>query len=220
MIRREEVKLSYGSVALTLNLDMGVGIGGDKWPAADLFCTLVTDPRWESFFATLFRGKSVIDLGSGTGLTSIVVHKQFPDVTDICVTDLESHIEHIKTNIDLNKTLLSDGTVNGNIRASAFDWLNIARDDKGLGKFDIILAFECVYKEELYMPFIDALTECCHNSSIIFLGLTRVFAKPLFFEYLKKAGFQYTMVPQESLPLGWGNDTTGRDVGLFVVTRV
>jgi SAM-dependent methyltransferase len=228
-VRKEEVTLKYGGYdnekgKVILNLDMGVGIGGDKWPAADLFCFLAASTKLESFFNQLFDGKRVLDLGSGTGLTSILLYKLFPVAIDICVTDLESHIEHIKANIALNVNALKHSDLNSahktSIRARAFDWLKIPQggDEKRLGSFDIIFAFECVYKEELYVPFINALLESSHSSTVIFLGLTRIFAKPLFFDVLKSSGFVYTMVPQEALPEGFGNDTTGRDVGLFIVT--
>ena len=35
------VELIYGTETIKLVVDMGVGIGGDKWPAADHFSSLI-----------------------------------------------------------------------------------------------------------------------------------------------------------------------------------
>lgn len=40
-----------------------------------------------------------------------------------------------------------------------------------------------------------------------------------FFKFYSAAGFSYTMVPQESAPKGFRNETNGRDVGLFIIRR-
>ena len=44
-------------------------------------------------------------------------------------------------------------------------------------KFDIILALECVYREDLYQPLIDSILQSSVPSTLIFLGLTRLFAQ-------------------------------------------
>lgn len=41
-----------------------------------------------------------------------------------------------------------------------------------------------VYNQSLYVPLVEALRTCCHERSIIFLGLTRLFSKPHFFTLL------------------------------------
>lgn len=65
------------SGAVKLKLDMSVGIGGDTWPAADLFSFLIAHKACESAFSKLFVDKSVIELGSGTGLGGILVGKMY-----------------------------------------------------------------------------------------------------------------------------------------------
>lgn len=65
------IKLTYGDeskVFVDLIADMGVGIGGDRWPAATLFCEFMTTQKWSEFFTNLFLDKKIIELGSGTGM--------------------------------------------------------------------------------------------------------------------------------------------------------
>lgn len=59
--------VAYGEIRMDLLVDMAVGIGGDKWPAADLFCQLCTNSQWKPFFSDLFQGQRCLELGSGTG---------------------------------------------------------------------------------------------------------------------------------------------------------
>ena len=170
-----------------------------------MFCHAICDDR--NFFATVFDGKHVIELGAGTGLVSVLVDKLF-SCGSICVTDLDSHVELIRHNLELNRA-------SENCQAQALDW-----QDCRLDPYDVVLIFECVYNESLYDPLIQSLDQLFSETTVGFLGLTRLFAKPSFFDKLLNAGFVYTMVPEESLPAKYSDDLAYRDVGLFVVRRV
>ena len=101
--------------------------------------------------------------------------------------------------------------------AKALDWMML--DDIGSVKYDIILIFECVYNESLYDPLLRCIDRVCKDDSIIFLGLTRLFASPSFFVKLKSKGYQFTMIPEMSLPGIYSNQYVNRDVGLFCVRK-
>ena len=123
--------LRYGSETVQLYVDMGVGIGGDKWPAADLFAQLVMDPTWKPYFAKLFQNKVVLELGAGTGLNSILIDHCFSPKA-IIVTDHESHVDLINKNLESNNC--SERTL-----ADALDWCNLSPRPE---KCDIVMAFE------------------------------------------------------------------------------
>lgn len=124
------LNLQYDTISLQLHVDMAVGIGGDKWPAADQFCSIITEMKWRSFFGSLFNGKSVIELGSGNGLVGIVIDK-FYQPSEISISDLASHIPLIHHNIELNSA--SKTTI-----ALEYDWCS----PPIVKKYDIILALE------------------------------------------------------------------------------
>ena len=202
------ISISFDTNAkYTINLmvDMKVGIGGDKWPAAEMFCKILLDPRFHDFFRNFFNKKNVIELGAGTGLVSILIDKLY-GVESICVTDLMSHIPLIEKNLSLNRTK--------SCIAKAFDWY---KDDLGL--YDIILIFECVYNNDLYEPLIQALDRLSDKNTMAILGLTRLFARPKFFSLLKSYGYKYTMLPELSLPLSYTDAFNDRDVGIFTVFK-
>ena len=125
-----ESNLTFGeNTKIKLLTQMVVGIGGDRWPAANKFCELICHNKLRIFYSELFDNKRVIDLGSGTGLTSIVIDKVFKPA-EVLVTDQESHMKLIRNNLQINST--------NKCIAKTYDWTE--RSD--VGTFDVIVAFE------------------------------------------------------------------------------
>ena len=195
---------------LNLWCDMGVGIGGDRWPAADLFCDMILlDDQYRPFFQSLFASKTVLELGAGNGMVGILVGKSFAPAS-VIVSDLEDHHALMVRNITSND-------VDGTVAARVLDWTRPHEAD--LGQFDVVLAMECIYREFLYQPLIDTFKAVCRPATVIFLGLTRHFAKPAFFDQLDAAGFDYRQLPHEvTLAPAKLREGGSRDVGLFVIT--
>ena len=160
--------------------DMGVGIGGDRWPAAELFCDFVLDDAYHAFFHTLFLNRRVIELGAGNGMAGILIGKLFSP-SEVVITDLADHLGLIEHNITLNTHTTIHGVDNkDNTKAFVLDWLSPHVAEKMLGKFDIVFALECIYREPLYGPLIETLHTVCHDDTIVFLGLTRSFGNSLY----------------------------------------
>lgn len=76
--------INYNNISISLLLDMSIGIGGDKWPAADLFCQLITSNNWKEYFQILFQNKRCIELGSGTGILIILTSYNFLFILFYC----------------------------------------------------------------------------------------------------------------------------------------
>ena len=73
-----------------------------------------------------------------------------------------------------------------------------------------------VYALELFDPFIFALVACCHQQSIVFLGMTREFSKPVFFKKLS-VYFTYTLVPYNNTVCSSNNSSDDySNIGLFI----
>lgn len=198
-----ERKVKYNDIEIALKLDMGIGIGGDKWPAAELFCNVVTDPKYFGEFSQLINSKRTIELGSGTGLGGIIIDKLF-EPAEVYVTDLLSHVDHMEHNLKLNNS--------DRCKAVVLDWGN---DSYKIGKFDVILAFECVYRATLYEPFVKTLRSLSNSETVIIMGMTRQFLQPKFFTLMSEYGFQYSLLPQETLSAAYCREN-GTETGLFV----
>jgi hypothetical protein len=217
------IQLSFGDplkpLKIELYVDMKVGIGGGDWPAARMFCEVVANN--ERFYSKMFENKRIIELGAGTALGGILVDK-ISSPAEVVITDLNQYLAHIQRNIDLNNSKVCS--------ARALDWLNIdsfmhedadeildANRAVSGSKFDIILALECVYREDLYQPLVDTILRCSTKETIIFLGLTRLFAKPCFFDMLHSNGIYFTRLPEQALPLVLRNDNSTADCGLLLL---
>jgi len=200
---------SSSSSSLKLYVDMKVGLGGDKWPAADLFIAFINDKRWKDFFSELFHDKTIHELGSGTGLGGIFIDKNF-NPKQVFVSDIGDHIEHMDYNIKLNNLT--------RCQAIELDWFT---SNHNMGTYDVIIALECVYKNELYEPFIKTIDTLSNNNTIIFLGLTRNFqnVRQMFWDILRKYKFHFMMIPQESLPSEYHDEMNCRDCGIFVLSK-
>ena len=128
-----QLTLSYAedeSKAVQLFVDMGVGLGGDLWPATHHFCRFITSYIDRAYLQSIFDNKSVIELGSGTALTGLVVERFFSP-REMIVSDLPSHIDLMQRNINLNYVSVC--------KAQEFDW-SFPPDD--CGKYDVIIALE------------------------------------------------------------------------------
>jgi predicted nicotinamide N-methyase len=202
-----ERTVKYNDLEVVLKLDMGIGIGGDKWPAAELFCNVATDPKYRKEFSSLFDSKRTIELGSGTGLGGIIVDKLYAPA-EVFVTDLLSHVDHMDHNLKLNSA--------NRCKATELDW---GKDSYDIGKFDVILAFECVYKVGLYEPFVKTLRSLSSSQTVVIMGMTRQFLQPKFFTLLTEYGFQYSLLPQETLSANYCRDN-GTETGLFICKLV
>lgn len=199
---------SSSSSSLKLYVDMKVGLGGDKWPAADLFIAFINDKRWKGFFTDLFHNKTIMELGSGTGLGGMIIDKEF-EPKQVVVSDIGDHIEHMDYNIKLNNL--------SRCQAIDLDWFN---SNTSMGTYDFIIALECVYKHELYEAFIKTMDTLSNDNTIIFLGLTRNFqnGNKTFWDMLRKK-FHFILIPQESLPYEYHEEMNCRDCGIFVLSK-
>jgi hypothetical protein len=123
---------------IPLFVDMNAGIGGDVWPAANLFGNLLTQSSdMYQVFSQIFLQKKVIELGSGNGLVSILIEKLFPNVDSIAVSDIDDHLPLINHNLELNKCEKCHvESVNW------FDYSSCIIDSAKQKTYDVILALE------------------------------------------------------------------------------
>ena len=206
-----EIALSYGpackDTSVKLKVDWGSGIGGADWPAANLFCHIVAN---NSFYESIFESKTVLELGSGTGLGGITVDKLFRP-SQVVITDLEQYREHILHNVQLN-------ACSDKVQAAALDWTDMAPFSANYSaSFDVILALECVYREDLYQPLIDVLLKASNKQTLVFLGLTRLFAQTKFFALVEAAGLRYTRIPDHAMPAVLRSQQSTADCGLLLL---
>lgn len=198
------VQVAAAEKTVDLLVDLGVGIGGDLWPATTQFTRLLVAHR--AFFSSLFDNKRVLELGSGTGLTGLLLCELFKPACCV-VSDLHSHLDLMQRNLKLNEPTTCT--------ALELDWCNPPTLDSAL-TYDVIIALECVYREDLYVPLVDTMRSLLSPRAVVLLGLTRSFSKPLFFRLMRERGLRYTMVPLDSTR---GAESSDDNMALFVCTK-
>lgn len=73
-----------------------------------------------------------------------------------------------------------------------------------------------VYREDLYLPLIQSIKLQSHRNTLCFIGCTRQFTKPLFFQMLEVHGLAYKKLPSGVLADGQLDES----IGLFVIHKV
>jgi hypothetical protein len=70
-----------------------------------------------------------------------------------------------------------------------------------------------VYREDLYTPLVRTLLDLMHANSICFLGSTKQFTTPVFFQLLTRHGLVYKKIPHGSM------SSSDENIGIFVIHR-
>eukprot|EP00904_Undaria_pinnatifida_P005369 jgi/Undpi1/1962/HiC_scaffold_12.g05349.m1 len=193
-----------GRGVLHFECDWGVGIGGGLWSTGILLTQHLC--QHAALYDGVFRGKRVLELGSGTGLVGVAAAR-FGPPAEVVITDLESHLDICRKNVTRN--VEDNETGSCPVKVQAYDWTEKVPAELGAMPFDIILGTDVAYYEHLYTPFIEALDRTAGPDTLILLGVTRTDTGPDFFDALDKAGFEYNLVDQ----------ATHKGFGLFTVCR-
>ncbi|KAG9481144.1 hypothetical protein GDO78_010412 [Eleutherodactylus coqui] len=127
-------------------------VGCVVWDAAIVLSKFLE--RRERAESGLFAGRSVVELGSGTGIVGIMAATLGANVT---VTDLEDLQDLMKTNIENNSALLT-----GSCQAKVLKW---GEDVVDLPSPDYILMADCIYYEETLRDLAssDTCILCCYE---------------------------------------------------------
>jgi hypothetical protein len=90
--RAQEVEAHIGSVQcqgitapILLSQDLSGGCGGKIWECANVLIEYLVWKRSQE--STLFRDKTLVELGAGTGLVGLAIAKLCPDMKQLIITD-------------------------------------------------------------------------------------------------------------------------------------
>lgn len=134
------------------------GLSFQLWPAATALVSLLDnhriDPTNSPLSATLSRRPlRILELGSGTGIVGIVAAATLGG--NVTITDLPHVVPNLRFNADANKGVV--GPTGGAVSVAALRWGH-ADDVAVIGReFDVILASDVVYHDNLYEPLLETL---------------------------------------------------------------
>ena len=95
-------------------------------------------------------GKSILELGSGTGLAGIAAAAAFQNAR-VVLTDLDIALPALRHNVSLNGKTITD-----RVSVKECDWENPS-EDVLKGPYDCIIAADCVWLEHLVKPFVSTM---------------------------------------------------------------
>ena len=169
-----------------LRLDMTNGCGGKIWPAAEVLGAYIASmpSRYAPHATDLalaqhpWRGKTVVELGSGTGLIGFLVAK-IGVGCKTWITDQVPMLPLMEENVTLNPDMVDACHV------AELNWGETLPESVP-SKPDVILLADCVYREEAFQPLVDTLCMLSTPSTeILFCYHKRRRADKRFFQLLK-----------------------------------
>lgn len=171
------------SIRQRLHIISGGTTGLHTWQAA---CALAEWAISETGGLTVLHGRRVLELGSGTGLTGLVVAKVCQPRTLVLTDGNEQVLELLRYNVEANGFNAENENIDRSKREGepqvlvrALDWDAVdAMSDVLLsqcgGPPDVILAADVVYDETLFVPLCRALDVlfCIHATATATMAMT------------------------------------------------
>jgi len=167
------------AVSISLAVDASPGCGGIAWPAGQVLA---------DYLGTLgpefLQGRTVLELGSGTGLVGLVSGALGAEA--VWITDQAPLVDIMRHNVLLNE-------LSSNVTASVLNWGEPLADC--FPRPDLILAADCVYFEPTFPLLVQTLSDLVVDEKIevLFCYKKRRKADKRFFGLLKKK-FTWTEV--------------------------
>ncbi|RHX97034.1 hypothetical protein DYB25_003607 [Aphanomyces astaci] len=197
------------ATCIEVECNWDVGIGGSLWTSGRL---LVDYMARNSRERDALVGRTVLELGSGTGLVGLAMAHMGP--SRVIVTDLDTHVASMERNVVRNAELFPPST---KVEVVALDWTTFtAADARALTPIDWIVGTDIAYLPEFYAPLLRTLELLVVPSTTrILLGLGRHDTDMRFFRMLAEAGYEYYKISDALV----GPEYRGKDFGLFDIRK-
>ncbi|KIJ70428.1 hypothetical protein HYDPIDRAFT_78259 [Hydnomerulius pinastri MD-312] len=178
-ILNEMIRLSFpdhhanacsAAIQIFLKVDASPGCGGIAWPAGEVLANYLT-LRGEPYC----KGRTILELGSGTGLVGLVAGTLSGNVW---ITDQAPLLDIMRANVKLNQ-------LESSVTVSELNWGEALTPD--IPRPDLILAADCVYFEPAFPLLVETLSVLAsEETEILFCYKKRRKADKRFFTLLRK----------------------------------
>jgi predicted nicotinamide N-methyase len=189
---------------LLINQNLGNEHGASVWDAAIVLAKYIENSK--KFQNGFWKGKSILELGSGNGYLGIVLGLLGAKVI---MTDLAILLPLIEENVKLNHL---EHMLNKQLLVQELLWGR----DIPTEKYDYIIASDCIYdNEEMWTDFAIALKQLATRSTKIIISYEyRSEVDKKFFSFIKQ-DFEINKVDSDDLDPDWQSD----DIAIFYLTR-
>ncbi|KAK6167978.1 hypothetical protein SNE40_021892 [Patella caerulea] len=131
-------------------------VGCVVWDAALVLCKYLESGDFGC--GAKLKGKTVLELGAGTGVVGLVAGSLGAHVT---ITDLPEFLPLINLNIKENNELFGD-----DVKAETLIWGQTEYNTKD-ENIDYILLADCIYYEESLEPLVNTIVKLCQQHTTI-----------------------------------------------------
>ena len=159
---------------------------GMRWTGAAVWDPAIVMSQYLAQNTHLFAGKRVLEVGAGHALGSVVVASL--GARHVVATDYSEEVLALsRANFELN---LRDHPADASVEARPLEWgreqdliaLNVHERP-----FDLILASDCVYKQDLFGPLIATLHAAASDDGLVLIShKPRGLREEVFFHKLKQ----------------------------------
>ena len=154
------------------NLDERLPYWAELWPSAIGLCHFLIKND------ALFKGKTVLELGCGLGLTSMVIASLNP--AEFIITDYEQDaLLMARHNFNLNNI--------GCPSTRILDWRHPELDEQ----FNCIVASDIVYERRFFYPLLQLFRNYLRPDGLIILAEPNRAIAGSFFQILREHGYYY-----------------------------
>ncbi|GAB5358637.1 hypothetical protein AAMO2058_000475800 [Amorphochlora amoebiformis] len=174
----------------------GLGTGSTVWEGGQILLKFIEHLHLTG--KQDFRGKNVIDLGSGTGAVGLVAAVLGANVT---LTDQKQVLHLTRHNVKQTAEQTKDPTIVKRVSVHEYNWGESA---VSIGApFDIVLVADCIVPKLYPMtPLVDALLRVSDEKSKIWICYdhrvnSQLDPRVRFRELCEEAGFCFRNVPEE-----------------------
>ncbi|KAK7470962.1 Protein-lysine N-methyltransferase efm6 [Stygiomarasmius scandens] len=159
------------TISVTIAVDASPGCGGIVWPAGQILSSYLVS-RGQNFL----HGKTVLELGSGTGLVGFVAAKL--GASHVWITDQKPLLDVMQRNVSIND-------LNSSCTVSELDWGTAI--PASIPQPDVVCAADCVYFEPAFPLLVKTLSDLVDDKTeVLFCYKKRRKADKRFFALLKK----------------------------------
>ena len=170
-----------GGVMLRIRTQARLGIGFQLWPAAQAAVS------YAALEPALWRGRRVLELGSGVGLTGLALAALGAHVT---LSDLPEVADGVLgDNVAANADAVA--RVGGTAGVVALCWGDERHTDRlrtpGQLPYDVLLLADCVYRRELFSPLVCTLRALASPHTLLVIAhLKRWKSESAFWRLLER----------------------------------
>jgi predicted nicotinamide N-methyase len=175
----------------------GLGTGGNVWNAVIVFSKWLEKNYGAGKHQDLWKGKTILELGSGTGMGGIACAQIMKGASHIVLTDQAQVLSIIEENVNRNKATIPELE---KVSVREFEWGSDIKlfNDPVSPPFDWIIACDCIAPIFPLHLLLQSLMELSNENTTIIVGSEQRQFTQAFWDGAREA-FDISIVPEQEM---------------------